>query len=94
MTTATGDATTDTKIVVRDTGNADVGMAAVGTGLMPASIAEDPDAFEIIAMTNTGFDSEYVTAGFYRVRPSILAHKQDALDKKFTALRQYRTNRR
>src|SRR6185436_16629237 len=32
------------------------------TGLMPERISDNPDAFEIIAMTNTGFDSEYVTS--------------------------------
>lgn len=60
-----------------------------GTGLMPARARDNPDAFEIIAMTNTGFDSEYVTAGFYSARAGILKEKEKALANQFTALRQY-----
>jgi NDP-sugar pyrophosphorylase family protein len=60
-----------------------------GTGLMPAGVREDPEAFEIIAMTNTGFDSEYITAGFYRASPKILKEKEKVLTSQFTALRQY-----
>lgn len=59
------------------------------TGLLPERIEQNPEAFEILAMTNVGFDSEYVTSGFYAVRPSILKEKQTALDQRFTALRQY-----
>ncbi len=62
---------------------------AEGTGIMPQQIVDDPEAFEILAMTNNGFDSEYVTAGFYRVRPTILKAKDEALGNGFTALRQY-----
>jgi NDP-sugar pyrophosphorylase family protein len=60
-----------------------------GTGLMPKTIRENPEAFEIVAMTNNGFESEYVTSGFYYVRPTILKEKQRALDLGFTALRHY-----
>jgi len=60
-----------------------------GTGLMPPRIAEDPEAYAIVAMTNTGFDSEYVTAGFYQAHPRILKEKAAALAQPFTALRQY-----
>lgn len=59
------------------------------TGILPAQIAEDPGAFEIVALTTSGFDSEYVTSGFYRVRPSILKEKDNVLSGQFTALRQY-----
>lgn len=59
------------------------------TGIMPDKIADDPEAFEILAMTNVGFDSEYVTSGFYYVRPSILKEKDTALQNGFSALRQY-----
>jgi NDP-sugar pyrophosphorylase family protein len=59
------------------------------TGIIPPTIEENPDAFEILAMTNNGFDSEYVTSGFYYVKPSILKEKQTALDQKFSALRHY-----
>jgi NDP-sugar pyrophosphorylase family protein len=59
------------------------------TGLMPDRIADNPAAFEIVAMTNIGFDSEYVTSGFYYVKPSILKEKDAALGQGFTALRQY-----
>ncbi len=61
----------------------------VGTGLMPDRLSDNPEAFEIIAMTNTGFDSEYITAGFYRASPRILKEKEKALAANFTALRQY-----
>jgi NDP-sugar pyrophosphorylase family protein len=60
-----------------------------GTGLMPEKVADNPEAFEILAMTNIGFESEYVTSGFYFVRPTILKEKAAALDQKFSALRQY-----
>jgi NDP-sugar pyrophosphorylase family protein len=60
-----------------------------GTGLMPARVQDNPEAFEIVAMTNTGFESEYVTAGFYGVNPRILKEKEKALGSGFTALRQY-----
>jgi NDP-sugar pyrophosphorylase family protein len=60
-----------------------------GTGLMPRRVADDPGAFEILAMTNIGFDSEYVTSGFYYVKPSILKEKAAALGQGFSALRQY-----
>jgi NDP-sugar pyrophosphorylase family protein len=60
-----------------------------GTGLMPDHVCDNPSAFEILAMTNTGFDSEYVTAGLYRVNRRILAEKEKALSSGFTALRQY-----
>ena len=56
---------------------------------MPSRVSENPEAFEIIAMTNTGFDSEYVTAGFYCASPRILKEKEAVLAKNFTALRQY-----
>lgn len=59
------------------------------TGLMPDTLAEDPESFEIVAMTNNGFESEWVTAGFYRVAPSILKLKDEVLVKDFSALRQY-----
>jgi NDP-sugar pyrophosphorylase family protein len=62
---------------------------AEGTGIMPERVKEDPEAFEIIAMTNNGFESEYVTAGFYRASPKILQAKDVALSSGFTALRQY-----
>jgi len=60
-----------------------------GTGLMPARIGDDPEAFSIVAMTNTGFDSEFVTSGFYAARSDILKEKEAALAAKYTALRQY-----
>ena len=60
-----------------------------GTGIMPLRVEDNPDAYEIIAMTNNGFDSEYVTAGFYRASPKILKEKDAALARSFTALRQY-----
>ena len=60
-----------------------------GTGLMPARPQDNPEAFEIIAMTNTGFDSEYITAGFYRANPRVLKEKEKVLAANFTALRQY-----
>ena len=60
-----------------------------GTGLMPPTIEESPEAFEILAMTNIGFESEYITSGFYYVRPTILKEKDFALKQGFTALRQY-----
>jgi NDP-sugar pyrophosphorylase family protein len=59
------------------------------TGIMPAKVAENPEAFEILAMTNNGFDSEYVTSGFYYVRPEILKEKETAFREKYSALRQY-----
>src|SRR5262249_11233645 len=59
------------------------------TGLMPEKVADNPEAFEIVAMTNVGFESEYVTSGFYYVRPWILKKKKTALRGKFSALRQY-----
>lgn len=59
-----------------------------GTGLMPATVAEDPDAFEIMAMTNNGFQSEYVTAGFYRASARVLKEKDKALENNYSALRQ------
>lgn len=60
-----------------------------GTGIMPELVVQDPEAFEIVAMTNNGFQSDYVTAGFYRVSPGILSAKGEALRQNFTALRQY-----
>ncbi len=60
-----------------------------GTGLMPAKFTDNPEAFEIIAMTNTGFDSEYITAGFYRASPRVLEVKDKVLAANFTALRQF-----
>jgi NDP-sugar pyrophosphorylase family protein len=59
------------------------------TGIMPERIADNPEAFEILAMTNNGFDSEYVTSGFYYVRPSILKGKETVLREGFSALRHY-----
>ena len=59
------------------------------TGLMPERVSDNPDAFEIVAMTNTGFDSEYITAGFYGASPRILQEKEKVLSGDFTALRQY-----
>ena len=56
---------------------------------MPARVQDNPEAFEIVAMTNTGFDSEYITAGFYGVSPRILQEKEKVLTGKYTALRQY-----
>lgn len=60
-----------------------------GTGILPDRIEDNPEAFEIVAMTNTGFDSEYVTSGFYYVHPRILQEKAVVLSKNFSALRQY-----
>lgn len=60
-----------------------------GTGLIPDRIDANPEAFEIVAMTNNGFESEYVTSGFYYVRPGILKQKEHALASGFSALRQY-----
>ncbi len=59
------------------------------TGLMPERVEQNPEAFEILAMTNVGFDSEYITSGFYSVRPSILKEKEAAYAQGFTALRHY-----
>jgi NDP-sugar pyrophosphorylase family protein len=59
------------------------------TGLMPERFEENPEAFEIVALTNNGFESEYVTSGFYRVRPTILREKEKALAGGYTALRQF-----
>jgi NDP-sugar pyrophosphorylase family protein len=60
-----------------------------GTGLMPARVQDNPEAYGIVAMTNTGFESEYITAGFYGVSPRILQEKEKVLAGDFTALRQY-----
>ncbi len=60
-----------------------------GSGLMPERVEDNPYAFEIVAMTNNGFDSEYVTAGFYGVTARILKEKEKALSGGFSALRQY-----
>lgn len=60
-----------------------------GTGIMPARLEDNPAAFEIVAMTNTGFDSTYITSGFYQVSPQILQLKEESLGKGFTALRQF-----
>lgn len=60
-----------------------------GTGLVPERVEDHPEAFEIIAMTGAGFESEYVTSGFYWVRPTLLKEKKAALDRGFSALRQY-----
>ena len=54
-----------------------------GTGLMPERVEDNPEAFEIIAMTNNGFESEYVTSGFYFVKSSILKTKELVLEKNF-----------
>jgi NDP-sugar pyrophosphorylase family protein len=62
---------------------------AANTGLMPARVADDPEAYEIVAMTTNGFDSEYITAGLYRAGPRILKEKERVLSGEFTALRQY-----
>jgi len=59
------------------------------TGILPPRIADNPEAFEIVAMTSHGFDSEFVTSGFYGVRPSILEAKAAARAQGFSALRQY-----
>ena len=59
------------------------------TGILPPRIEDNPEAFEIVAMTTTGFDSAYVTSGFYFARPSILKEKNAVLGNHFTALRQY-----
>ena len=67
-----------------------VAMAGeAGTGLIPGRVEDNPAAFEILAMTNVGFDSDYVTSGFYGVRDSVLQRKEEALAKGFTALRQF-----
>ena len=50
---------------------------------------DDPGAFDIVAMSTNGFDSEYITAGFYRASPRILKEKDRVLSGEFTALRQY-----
>jgi len=60
-----------------------------GTGIMPENVKDNPEAFEIVAMTNNGFESEYVTSGFYFVKPTILKTREQVLEKNFTALRQY-----
>jgi NDP-sugar pyrophosphorylase family protein len=60
-----------------------------GTGLMPARVEENPDAFEIVAITTTGFDSDYITSGFYGVKATVLIGKDKALERNFIALRQY-----
>ena len=60
-----------------------------GTGLLPPQIEGHEAAFEILAMTNNGFDSEFVTSGFYRASARILKEKEKALENKFSALRQY-----
>lgn len=59
-----------------------------GTGLMPKSIAEDPEAFEVMALTDNGFQSDYVTSGFYRASARVLTEKDKALASGYTALRQ------
>jgi len=59
------------------------------TGLMPEKIQDNPHAFEIVALTSTGFDSEYVTSGFYGVNAGLLDIKQAALEQRFSALRQF-----
>ena len=61
---------------------------AEGTGLMPARLQDNPEAFEIVALTSTGFDSDYVTSGFYGVNPALLKDKEKVLAQNFTALRQ------
>src|SRR5437879_4257570 len=60
-----------------------------GVGIMPERVRDNPAAFEIIAMANHGFDSKYVTAGFYGVNPRILKENEKVLAGGFTALRQY-----
>jgi NDP-sugar pyrophosphorylase family protein len=62
---------------------------AEGTGLLPDQIADNPEAFEILAMTNTGFNSEFVTSGFYGVSPRVLKEGPKAQAQNFSALRQY-----
>ncbi len=60
-----------------------------GTGILPPRVEDHPEAFEILAMTHNGFDSEYVTSGFYFVKPSLLKEREAALRNNFTALRQF-----
>lgn len=60
-----------------------------GTGILPRPIEQDPEAFEILAMTNNGFESAYVTSGFYWVKPLVLAEKEKAFQSGLNALRQY-----
>lgn len=62
---------------------------AEGTGVMPDHIRDNPEAFEIVALTNTGFDSALVTCGFYWVTGRILQEKESALAQKNPALRSY-----
>jgi NDP-sugar pyrophosphorylase family protein len=59
------------------------------TGLLPQRVEEDPAAFEIVALTNNGFDSTFVTAGFYWAGRSILKEKEVALGSDWKALRQF-----
>jgi len=56
---------------------------------MPERVTDNPQAFEIIAMTNNGFDSEYVTAGFLRRQSPHPRGEGQALAGGFSALRQY-----
>ena len=62
---------------------------AEGTGLMPATVKENPEAYEIVALTTTGFDSDYITSGFYGVTAGVLTFKEKVLAQNFTALRQF-----
>ncbi len=60
-----------------------------GTGIMPSRIEDNPAAFEILALTNNGFDSTYITSGFYWVTPRVVKEKAAALKNEFSALRQF-----
>jgi NDP-sugar pyrophosphorylase family protein len=59
------------------------------TGLMPDRVEENPSAYEIVALTNHGFESEFVTSGFYWIRARALEQKAAALAGGYQALRQY-----
>jgi NDP-sugar pyrophosphorylase family protein len=59
------------------------------SGFMPDRIEDRPEAFEIVAMNDGGFQSSYVTSGFYFVQPEILKEKEAALKNNYTALRQF-----
>ncbi len=59
-----------------------------GTGILPERLSDDPSAYEIVALTNNGFQSDFVTAGFYGVSTRILTQKDAALRGGYNALRQ------
>lgn len=59
------------------------------TGVLPADPAQDAEAFAVVALSTTGFASEWITSGFYGVTPELLALEEEALARGCGSLRQY-----